>query len=212
MAGLNRSHRLAIPGFVGGGLALYRGMPHQMPPGIAIGGHVLWLGAPMTAFLLPFTIIVIDSLLRPLYTGRSWRDGSQTDGIAVYNAFIDRVATFVTGMHVLVLLVLLGALRGQPWLGQVVPVMLGVTIVFIGNLLPKTRPNLAIGLRTRKLLSDRALWIRAHRSLGYLVVGLGTAVVLSALAVPPPAGPGMILVLGPIGVAAAWLLARQVRS
>lgn len=212
MPGLNRSHRFAIPGLVAGGLALSRGMPRQMPPGIAIGRHVLWLGAPMAAFLLPFTIVVIDSLLRPLYTGRSSRDGNQTGGIAVYNAFMDRVATFVTGMHVLVLLVLLGALRGRPWLGQVVPVMLGVTIVFIGNLLPKTRPNLAIGIRTRDLLSDRALWIRAHRSVGYLVVGLGTAVVLSALAVPPPAGPGMILVLGPIGIAAAWLLARRARS
>lgn len=212
MPALSRSYRFAIPGFVAGGLALYRGMPREMPPGVAIAGHVLWLGALMAAFLLPFTIIVIDSLLRPLYTGRSSRDRLQTDGVAVYNAFIDRVATFVTGMHVLVLLVLSGALRGLPWLGQVVPVMLGMTIVFIGNLLPKTRPNLAIGIRTRELLSDRALWIRAHRSLGYLVVGLGIALVLSALAVPPPAGPGMILVLGPVGIVASWLLARRARS
>lgn len=64
-------------------------------------------------------------------------------------------------------------LRGREWADQIVPVMLGLTMISIGNLLPRTRPNLAIGIRTPRTLSDRALWIRMHRSAGYMVVALG---------------------------------------
>jgi uncharacterized membrane protein len=86
-----------------------------------------------------------------------------------------------------------------------------VTLMSIGNLLPRTRPNLAIGIRTARTLSDRALWIRTHRSLGYLVTALGVVIVVAALAVPAPIGTGMILLAGPMAMfgtalltAAAW--------
>jgi uncharacterized membrane protein len=84
--------------------------------------------------------------------------------------------------------------------------MLGVTMISIGNLLPRTRPNLAIGIRTQLTLSDRALWMRVHRWAGYIVVAGGVVVVLSAITVPPPVGPGMILLVGPAAFVGTCLL------
>ena len=68
--------------------------------------------------------------------------------------------------------------------------------------------NLAIGIRTRRTLADRALWIRMHRSAGYMVVACGAAIVLSAIAVPKPVGPGMILLVGPAALIGTWFLIR----
>ena len=83
-----------------------------------------------------------------------------------------------------------------------------VTLISVGNLLPRTRPNLAIGIRTKRTLSDRACWMRTHRDAGYLVVACGFVLVLSAIAVPKPVGPGMILLVGPAAVVGTWLLLR----
>src|SRR5437773_3497585 len=51
-------------------------------------------------------------------------------------------------LHATVLAGLLGMLRGQEWAAQIVPLMLGSTMISVGNLLPRTRPHLAIGIRT----------------------------------------------------------------
>lgn len=85
-------------------------------------------------------------------------------------------------------------------------------MISVGNLFPKTRPNLAIGIRTHRTLSDRALWVRTHRFAGYLLVACGAVIVLSAIAVPAPVGPGMILLVGPAALAGTGLLVRLSRK
>jgi uncharacterized membrane protein len=102
-------------------------------------------------------------------------------------------------------------LSGRDWTARIVPLLLGVTMIAVGNLLPRVRPNLAIGIRTRRTLSDRACWMRTHRRAGYLIVAAGVVVVLSAIAVPKPLGPGMILAIGPAVLVGAWLLPRLQR-
>jgi len=84
-------------------------------------------------------------------------------------------------------------------------------MISIGNLLPRTRPNLAIGIRTEHTLSNRSFWIRIHRSAGYIVVGAGAMIVLSAIAVPAPVGPGMILLVGPAVLVGTCLFVRLSR-
>jgi len=111
-----------------------------------------------------------------------------------------------------VLLAVPGRLAGQRWVAELVPLMLGFTMISIGNLLPRTRPNLAIGIRTRLTLSDRALWIRVHRCAGYMVVACGGSSFLSAIAIPRPFGPGMILLVGPAAFVGTCLLVRFSRT
>ena len=50
---------------------------------------------------------------------------------------------------------------------------------------------------TSRTLADRAQWVHTHRIAGYAMVVLGFVIVVAALAVPPPVGPAMILVVGP---------------
>lgn len=198
---------VALAGFVLGAAALASGLPEQVPPSVRVWtGRTVWLGAPMVAFLLPAAMLVSSHLLRGLYAEHPVGEPGPPDVIAIYDAIMLRVAVFVTGVHAAVLLAVLGLLSGRKWAGVLVPIMLGFTMISIGNLLPKTRPNLAIGLRTRLTLADRALWIRIHRRAGYMSVVCGAVIVLSAIAVPRPIGPGMILLAGPAASAGACLL------
>jgi uncharacterized membrane protein len=194
-------HRLTIAvGYGLGAAALLAGLQRDIPPAWHVpGAGIVWLGTPIVAFLLPTALAVTDALLRGLVTRDPVDEAGSPNMLSVYDAIMLRIAIFVTGVHATALAAALGILHGRGWAVQIVPVMLGLTLIGIGNLLPRTRPNLAIGIRTRRTLADRALWIRTHRSVGMLVVALGAVLVLAAIVLPPPIGSGMILLAGPAG-------------
>jgi uncharacterized membrane protein len=60
-------------------------------------------------------------------------------------------------------------------------VLFGAVLIAIGNLLPRTRPNVAFGLRTTRTLTDPQLWQHVHRAGGYAMVGLGIVIALTGL-------------------------------
>ena len=181
--------------------------------GYVLGAVALSGGGPvdaMAAFLLPTAIVAIDVLLRLL--SQAPGDEPAEARLAVVDAMVARIAVFVVGVHAAVLAALLGWVPRGDWVIRAVPLMLGLTMVGIGNLLPRTRPNAAIGIRTRRTLADRACWIRTHRDAGYLIVASGLVVALSALAIPIPVGPRMIQVVGPIALVGLWgIVWRQAR-
>ncbi len=61
-----------------------------------------------------------------------------------------------------------------------VPVMLGLALIVIGNLLPRLRPNLVIGIRTSRTLADRAMGAN-EPDRGYAAVGAGASFLLAGL-------------------------------
>jgi hypothetical protein len=197
-------------GYALGAAAMQAGLPGQIPPSLTAPGlGTFWLGSPLAAFLLPTAVAVTDGLLRGLCHRHPVDAGTARTVVAVYDAIMFRFAVFVIGIHAMVLAALLGLLHGRQWANHLVPVMLGLTMISIGNLLPRTRPNLAIGIRTSRTLWDRDVWLRTHRSAGYLIVALGVVIVVSALALPAPIGPGMILLVGPTALLAICFLLRR---
>jgi uncharacterized membrane protein len=194
---------VSAAGYGLGALALYWGLPREIP-------------APLATSLLPTALLLTDAMLRGLTVRHPVDAATEAQVLLVYDAIMLRMIVFVTAVHALVLSSLLGMLDGRAWAGRIVPLMLGLTMISIGNLLPRTRPNLAIGIRTRRTLSDRSLWIRVHRYAGYVVVASGALIALSAIGVPGRVGSAMILVVGPIAFVATWGLtwscARHARA
>ena len=132
----------------------------------------------MMAFLLPTAVVVTDALLRGLSVRHPVDETSAVNVLAIYDAIMLRFMVFVVGCaRNGAVAGLLGMLRGQEWAAQIVPLMLGFTIISIGNLLPELAQTSRCGIRTRRTLSDRALWIRVHRSAGYIVVACGAVIV-----------------------------------
>lgn len=203
------TYSAVLTGYALGAVALDVGLPTEIPPSwTGPSGDVTWLGATMVAFLLPTATVVIETLLRGLCLKHPIDQHDTANVLLLFDSIMVRVAVFVLGVHAAVIAALLGLLFGREWAAQVVPLMLGITLISVGNLLPRTRPNLAIGIRTRRTLSDRACWIRTHRRAGYLIVACGVVVVLSALAVPRPVGTEMVLLVGPAALVGTWLLLR----
>jgi uncharacterized membrane protein len=198
---------VVVAGYALGGFALYLGLPEHVPPSWTVSaGRTLWLGGPVVAFLLPTAVAITDFLLWGLSVKHPVDEPNSLNVLAMYDAIMLRFTVFVMGVHGAVLLAVLGLLSGRKWAAQLVPLMLGFAMMSIGNLLPRIRPNLAIGIRTRLTLSDRAVWMRVHRWAGYMVVACGAIIVFSAITVPRPVGPAMILLVGPAAFAGTCLL------
>lgn len=116
------------------------------------------------------------------------------------------VVIFVTGLHVLMVSNLAGVAWARALGPRAVVVLFGGVFVVAGNLLPRTRPNLAIGIRTQRMLADPQLWSRMHRLAGYAAVSLGCAITAAGIFLSGPAigavvGASAILTVTSLGVA-----------
>jgi uncharacterized membrane protein len=212
MASPRSPHALVIAAGYTLGAALYDRLPEQIPPSWTVAGRDILPGRAMVAFLLPTAAAVTYFLLRGLCERHPVDAESSPHALATYDAVMLRFISFLMGVHAIVLAGLLGLLRGRGWAAQIVPVLLGLVMIGIGNLLPRTRPNLAIGIRTSRTLSDRTMWMHTHRIAGYAVVGLGGVVLVAVIALPPPLGPAMILLVAPAAVLGVAVLVYRSRE
>jgi uncharacterized membrane protein len=120
-----------------------------------------------------------------------------------YDAVVFRVVLFIASLHGIILVGLLGrgaVGRAGPLVPRLAPALLGAALIAVGNVLPRIRPNVAIGIRTAPTLRSREAWMRVNRRAGYVAVALGSAIVLTAALVPP--GPRVAVVVGAFGIGA----------
>ena len=155
------------------------------------------------AFLLPTTAALIYTLVRRVWERDLIRDRDEAFEPS-YEAIVFAVVLFVVAIHLLVLGALTGALPAHRiWFVRAMIVLFGLFVARIGNLLPRTRPNLALGIRTPRTLASRRLWMQTHRTAGYVAVALGAVFVLSGAFLSKQA---IESVMGPAVLSAAVLL------
>jgi uncharacterized membrane protein len=82
------------------------------------------------------------------------------------------LTAFLAAIYGVILLWLRGV---ELAISTVVPLLVGVLFVLVGNLLGKVRPNWFVGVRTPWTLSSKLSWTRTHRAAGWLFVVMGLA-------------------------------------
>jgi uncharacterized membrane protein len=139
----------------------------------------------LVAFTLPTTALVVYALFHSLWMHDRVRRGNGAFQ-ATYHAIVLRAVLFIVALHALVMIELTDATTALGFRlasSRIVVVMIGVVLVAIGNLLPRTRPNVAVGVRTTRTLANAQLWQQVHRTGGYATVALGIVTALAGLVV-----------------------------
>lgn len=183
MGGSRRSLIVVGAGYLVGLFAYFR-----LPAGPAYAAEPEFWSLPsarlLLAFLLPTTAAAIHMLIRSIWARDPVRDRDEPFE-PTYDAILFAVVTFIIVIHVMVVGMLTGAIPPvRNGLVRATIVLFGLLIVRVGNLLPRTRPNLAVGFRTSRTLEDRRLWMHLHRVAGYVAVGLGLVFVVSGALFP----------------------------
>jgi uncharacterized membrane protein len=186
------STRIAIAlGFVAS-LLFYSRLPGPSLTGPFLRIGSLWLAPrPLVAFVLPATAWITYSVLRQI-----WKhdDDETCQSISLV------IVLFIDALHLLLLVGLAGAPGTHPRLARIAVMLFGLLLIACGNLLPRTRPNLAFGIRTRRTLADRELWMHIHRVGGYVAVALGLVIVLAGAFLTKPVIPVLVNAAGLAGV------------
>ncbi len=161
---------------------VYSRLPERMPVHWGLFGNVDRYGSRAEAvFLLPLIALAVWGLLRALPLIDPLRVN-----YARFAGAYDTVIAAVVGMMLLIHLGIIGVAMG--WnipMQRLVPGVLGVLFVIIGNALPRARPNWWFGIRTPWTLSNERVWTRTHRVAGYVTMAAGAACILAAIIASP---------------------------
>ena len=197
MTRISRSvNALIVTGYVAGA-SVYPAIPQPY-----CGPHCdISIGRLLIGFLLPTATLLLPLLLNALWTRDPVRDRNE-ETERVYQGIVLRVELLILGVHIAVLMAFATALHSDviQVLARLVPMMFGIAVVSIGNVIPRLRPNRVIGIRTRHTLSDRGVWMSTHRIAGYIAVACGLAIAAAPLGLGLPVGSRMILLVGPIAL------------
>ena len=168
-------------------------------------------GRAQIAFSLPTAVLVIFLIFRSLWRHDRIRTGNGAFE-ATYDAIVFRSMLFVFAMNALLMLALtdvMDVVGTHTWGKRVVVAMLGITIIAIGNLLPRTRPNIAFGVRTKRTLSNTQLWQQVHRVGGYATVGLGAAILIAGFVVSNNLAAGLVPLFAGIAAVVVYASYRK---
>jgi uncharacterized membrane protein len=164
----NKQNLLAIAVAFVAGAAAYSSLPDS---------HIYQFERAAAAFLLPVATTITYGLLQLVKRKDPLREAGSRAAITV-DIIVSVAVHFMVGLH---LVVLIGLLTLSTAVETLVILLIGSTVIVVGNLLPRTRPNLLVGIRTENTLTNRAQWIRTHRIAGYVTVGAGLLILMSLI-------------------------------
>ncbi|HJR36406.1 MAG TPA: alpha/beta hydrolase, partial [Gemmatimonadales bacterium] len=98
-----------------------------------------------------------------------------------YDGIVLALVALLCGLHAAVLTAAFGA---SAIALRIVPGVLGVSLLLMGNVMPRLRPNWVAGLRSRRMLENPELWRSVHRVFGAAFVLAGGATILAAAIAP----------------------------
>jgi len=180
---------LALIGVVAS-LAVYRRLPESMAVHWDMDGNPNgWMPRAIGAFFAPVFLLVLWQLMRVL-PRIDPREPNYVRFGAAYDTIVAAALLLVLATHGIVLAEALGY---HVAVARVVPALVGVLFVVIGNVMPRMRPNWWFGVRTPWTLSNDRVWARTHRLAGFTMTAAGLVMIGAALALPARFGIPVLL-------------------
>jgi uncharacterized membrane protein len=136
-----------------------------------------WVIRVLSAFFFPAAAMAILWVFRRLASKDPLRANYERFR-RTYELVVDAAVVLMVGVHLTLLATLFGV---QTWVGHLFAFLLGGALVFVGNILPRVRPNNVIGIRTPWALRNERTWTRTHRIEGYAVVLFGITLLATTL-------------------------------
>jgi uncharacterized membrane protein len=186
--------------------AVFARLPDPMPTHFAANGRPNgWMPRALGAWLIPFLNLGLAALLR--FGGRlvpgEWRARLEASPVRTLSMM---TVVFLSAIH---LLVLQAALSPARTLGSAVWLFLGVFFVALGQILPRTRRNPFIGVRTAWTLTSDENWAQTHRVAGYAFTLGGAAVAVAGWLHAPALGTVALTAAVLVPILWSWRLARR---
>lgn len=184
-------------------VVLWDALPDRIPSHWNLSGEVDgWSPKWPGAFIAPGIGLAVWLLL-PFLRRLDPRRENYERFESTFHLMVNVIVGYLAVIHGLVMAASLG------WpvdVARVIVMLIGVTFVAIGNVLPRVRSNWWMGIRTPWTLESERVWRETHRMAGRTFVIGGAVAVAAALLLPEPyRGPVAITALMAGGlIPAVW--------
>ena len=157
------------------GLILWDRLPEQIPVHWTPAGQVDgWAGKGFAVFGMPLIMVGIQWLCA-IVTGADPKKKNHSDKVLQLVLWIIPLLSVV-----LFAMTYTVALGGNVRVEMLMPALMGLIFVAIGNYLPKCKQNYTVGIKIPWTLASEENWNRTHRFAGRLWVVCGFAMLLTA--------------------------------
>jgi uncharacterized membrane protein len=161
--------------------AVYSHLPARVPSHWNVAGEIDgWMSKEWGAFVMPLTLMGLFAMLYVL-PRIDPRGANYAKFRGTFETVMITTMAFLLGVHLIMLAIALGK---DVSMSRVIPIGVGMLLIVLGNLMPRTRSNWFVGLRTPWTLSSDRVWERTHRLGGRLLVAAGALVVLTGIFAP----------------------------
>lgn len=159
-------------------IILYNKLPSSVPTHWNIAGEIdgyspKIFGAFMSPVIMIFTWCGMKFLPKIDPKKKNYEKFEKS-----YSLIVNTLITFFLVIHIITLLSALG--YNVP-VEKIIPSIVGVLFIVIGNYLPKLKSNFFYGIKTPWTLSSEVSWRKTHRLGGKLFVLAGIIMILSSL-------------------------------
>lgn len=144
---------------------LYKNLPESLPIHFNFNGEAdLYGNKFLVCFVLPF-IFCIFNLFLILISNKDPNEKYQNKSLLNIVKFIIPALCVIT-----VSISILKSLGFNIKIEIILPIIVSIIFILIGNYLPKCKQNYTIGIKLPWTLKDRNNWIKTHRFSGFLWV------------------------------------------
>ena len=156
------------------GLVLWNRLPEQIPFHWNAAGEVDGWASKGVAVFVPSAAMLALQWLCVLVTSTDPKKQNHPEKV-VHLVFwlIPLITVFISA------LMYATALGGDVRVEMLMPILLGVVFIAIGNYMPKCKQNYTIGIKIPWTLASEENWNKTHRLAGWVWVGGGIAVMLT---------------------------------
>lgn len=156
----------------------YGKLPNEMPIHWNIGGEIdNYAPKIFAAFFPPIIMLFIWGGM--LFTPKI--DPKKDNYLQFNKTYTITTNVIVTFFFVLHIVTILASIGYNIPINKVIPFMVGVLFLIIGNYLPKSKSNFFFGIKTPWTLTNEDTWTKTHRLGGKLFVLSGLITIIGSL-------------------------------
>ena len=156
------------------GLFLWNRLPEQIPFHWNAAGEIDGWASKAVAVFVPSAAMLALQWLCVLVTSTDPKKQNHPEKVKVLVLWlIPLITVFISA------LMYVSALGGSVRVEMLMPILLGLLFVAIGNYMPKCKQNYTIGIKIPWTLASEENWNRTHRLAGWVWVGGGVVMLLS---------------------------------
>lgn len=174
-----------------GTAVIYTKLPQTIPTHWGFDGKVNGYGDRSTVFVLG----LLPLLTCVMFWGLPKIDPKKASYLKHEKAY--GIMTIITVVFTIIMdwSAIFQAMGKEMHIGQIIPLLVGIMLIVIGNYMPQVRQNYFMGIKTPWTLDNPYVWKKTHKMGGIVFCIMGIATMLASVAPARLMGPLLPLVV-----------------